>query len=248
MNFQGEGCPNGVRGDLCLCSTEASNEKWKRDQQALKDALRHYEPIRIHFYVLAFGVIGVLFWDFLVASQPLRVLPFFVCLMLAFLAKTWREDVRTDEERRHLRKQEFLQLRCAVNYLLTREANTPGDTDAGRPENPSPYAPADNKAVLEQTRVADRTARNREVKRHAKERKAEGMASRQKKQRLCDLSAVVESLEYEQRLRNDVAAAHGWPIHPNDIDWLGETERKAMYQAFGAREPFRQEWQNSEAE
>ena len=100
---------------------------------------------------------------------------------------------------------------------------------------------------LEAQRATEKTIRNREVKRRQKERKATALAERMKERNEITLRAVVESLEHEQALRNQKAAEHGWPVHPNDVDWLDETERKSMYRAFIDREPFRLEWQNPHA-
>jgi len=46
------------------------------------------------------------------------------------------------------------------------------------------------------------------------------------------LWAVKESLDYEQWLRNRVAAEHGWPIHPNDVEGLTPEQQKAMLDAW----------------
>jgi len=244
MNFQGESCPNGARGAACLCSTQAHIDKWNNDQQALKNALRHYEPIRTHFYVLAFGFAGLLLWYFVISPQPVHVLPFFICLILAFFAKTWREDIRANEERRSLRKQEYFQLRCAVNFLMTRESPPAKAVTAGEPEDPYPYTTAANKAALEAARVAERTARNREVKRRAKERKAAGIAERRREENATLLRAVVESLKDEQRRRDRIAAEHGWSVHPNDME-LDPEEKKKVLAAWEAGEPPKQEWIDS---
>ena len=51
------------------------------------------------------------------------------------------------------------------------------------------------------------------------------------------LRLVKESLNYEQWLRNRVAAEHGWPIHPNDVEGLEPEQQKAMIDAWTRREP-----------
>jgi len=93
-------------------------------------------------------------------------------------------------------------------------------------------------------RATEKNERNREIKRRAKERKAAAIAERKKEQNQVLLRAVAESLEYEQVLRNQKASGYGWPVHPNDMDWLDEAERQVMMQVFSERGPFRQEWLN----
>ena len=60
--------------------------------------------------------------------------------------------------------------------------------------------------------------------------------------RIALLSAVEISLEYEQWLRNRVAAQYGWPHHPNDMDWLDDEQRRNMLNVFSERGPFKDEW------
>jgi hypothetical protein len=62
------------------------------------------------------------------------------------------------------------------------------------------------------------------------------------------LREVKESLDYEQWLRNKKAAEHGWPVHPNDVDWLDDEQRRDMLKTFSERGPFKDEWRNPEAE
>jgi len=63
-----------------------------------------------------------------------------------------------------------------------------------------------------------------------------------KKMRL--LCAVVESLKDEQRWRDAVAAKHGWPVHPNDME-LETAEKKKVLAAWEAGELPKQEWIDS---
>ena len=51
------------------------------------------------------------------------------------------------------------------------------------------------------------------------------------------LEAVKESLEHEQRLRNQKAADHGWPIHPNDVEGLTPEQQRSMLDAWRERRP-----------
>jgi hypothetical protein len=107
---------------------------------------------------------------------------------------------------------------------------------------------AQREARLKTERLAaERTERNREVKRRAKMRKANATARHEAEQKKVLLRAVVESLEQEQIWRNQKASGHGWPVHPNDMDWLDEAERKTMLEVWSARGPFRQEWVNPSA-
>jgi len=55
---------------------------------------------------------------------------------------------------------------------------------------------------------------------------------------------VGESLEREQARRNEIAAEHGWAVHPNDMAWLDESERKVMLETWQMGGPFRREWMN----
>jgi len=90
--------------------------------------------------------------------------------------------------------------------------------------------------------AAERTERNREIKRRAKVQKAAANEAQRHEQNLVTLLAVKESQEYEQRLRNQTAAEYGWPVHPNDMDWLDDEQRKDMLRAFSERGPFKEEW------
>jgi len=47
------------------------------------------------------------------------------------------------------------------------------------------------------------------------------------------LRAVVDSLEFEQKRRNQIAAARGWSIHPNDME-LEPVERARVLEAWQA--------------
>ena len=58
------------------------------------------------------------------------------------------------------------------------------------------------------------------------------------------LRAVVDSLKDEQRWRDAVAAKHGWPVHPNDMELEPEDKAK-MLAAWSAGESPRQEWIDS---
>jgi hypothetical protein len=51
------------------------------------------------------------------------------------------------------------------------------------------------------------------------------------------LTAVKESLEYEQRLRDQKATEHGWPIHPNDVEDLTPEQQSAMLEAWCSHLP-----------
>ena len=70
----------------------------------------------------------------------------------------------------------------------------------------------------------------------------EGVWDEDKKGRL--LGAVVESLRYEQRRRDRIAAEHGWSVHPNDME-LEPDEKAKVLAAWEAGEPPRQEWVDS---
>jgi hypothetical protein len=97
-------------------------------------------------------------------------------------------------------------------------------------------------AVREARLVAERAAterneHNREAKRRLKVRKAAAIEKQRREQNQVTLRAVVESLEYEQRLRNQKAAECGWPIHPNDVEGLTPEQHAAMLEAWQERQP-----------
>jgi len=143
---------------------------------------------------------------------------------------------------------------CVLLYFHSGDMNHRFDELEKRLPKPDPVAEStaetrlaaaawDARKTAERA-AAERNERNREVKRRAKERKV-AIAIEQRKEKLAQIvGAVVASREYEQSLRNDKAAERGWPIHPNDMDWLDEAERKVMLQVFSERGPFRQEWLN----
>lgn len=70
----------------------------------------------------------------------------------------------------------------------------------------------------------------------------DGAWDEDKKMRL--LRAVVDSLKDEQRRRDIVAAEHGWPVHPNDME-LEPDEKKKVLAAWEAGELPKQEWVDS---
>jgi len=88
----------------------------------------------------------------------------------------------------------------------------------------------------------ERNEHNREVKRRRKERKAAAIKAHEHERNLVILRAVKESLDQEQIWRDRVAKEHGWPHHPNDMDWLNDEQRKDMFKVFGERGPFKDEW------
>jgi hypothetical protein len=94
------------------------------------------------------------------------------------------------------------------------------------------------------TLAKERNERNREIKRRAKERKAAAIAERREEQNQKLFEAVAESLDRDQVWRNEIAREHGWTVHPNDMEWLDESERKVMLEVWRVRGPFRQEWLN----
>lgn len=70
----------------------------------------------------------------------------------------------------------------------------------------------------------------------------DGVWDQDKKMRL--LGAVVESLRYEQRRRDQIAAEHNWLVHPNDMD-LEPEEKAKVLAAWEAGESPKQEWIDS---
>jgi hypothetical protein len=61
-------------------------------------------------------------------------------------------------------------------------------------------------------------------------------------QKTATLREVAKSLRQEQIWRDQKAREYGWPLHPSDMDWLDEGQRKAMLKAWSERGEFRQEW------
>lgn len=110
-------------------------------------------------------------------------------------------------------------------------------TDKKEPTEVRSAARAWDVRVATEKLAREKNERNREVKRRAKECKAAGIAERQKEQRLRDLALVAESLEHEQNLRNEVALAHGWPVHPNDVEDLTPKQQAEMLEAFRLKQP-----------
>jgi len=120
-------------------------------------------------------------------------------------------------------------------------------TDKKEPTEVRSAARAWDARVAVEKLAREKNERNREIKRRAKERKV-AIALEQRKEKLAQIvGAVVASREYEQSLRNDKAAERGWPIHPNDMDWIDEEQRKAVLDTWSERGLFRPEWQNPSA-
>lgn len=237
MNFEGESCPNGAQGDLCRCSIKASNERWVKDRAAVEASLKYGEPSRLYLYALILSCVGVLVAGIFDPSF-LKIRNFVCCALLSYLVKIWRDDSRENEEREKLRKQELLEMRCGLHLLLSERV--PPEKAIG--EDPYPHTTAATKAALEKARAVEINERNREAKRRLKLRKAAAIERHRHEQNLVTAQAVKESLEYEQRLRNQVAAKRNWPYHPNDMDWLDDEQRKDMLKAFSERGLFKDEW------
>jgi hypothetical protein len=233
MNFEGESCPNGATGDSCLCSTKASNESFRRERAAVEAAFKYAEPSHLYIYVFVLSCAGVLAKYLLIDPAPLRVTPFVVCFFAAFFVKVWRDDARENQEREELRKQQYLEMRCAIHLLLSERRVRPITI----PEDSYPHKTAARNAASGKADLDERTVRNREVKRRAKLRKAEA-AEIQRKERLGQLvEAVAASQVYERTLRDRTAARYGWPIHPNDVEGLAPERQTAMLEAWRLRLP-----------
>ena len=237
MNFEGESCPNGALKDSCLCSVQASNDKWKSDRAKIEAALKHTEPSRLYLYVLVLSCVGVLVAG-IIDPSFLKIRNFVYCALLSYLVKMWRDDAEADTVREELKRQELLEMRCGIHLLLSERV--PPKKAIG--EDPYPYTTAATKAALEKARAVEINEHNREAKRRLKLRKAAAIERHRHEQNLVTAQAVKESLEYEQRLRNQVAAERNWPYHPNDMDWLDDEQRKDMLKAFSERGPFKDEW------
>ena len=64
-----------------------------------------------------------------------------------------------------------------------------------------------------------------------------GVTPLSEERKIALLIAVKESLESEQKLRNQKAAEHGWPIHPNDVEDLTPEQQAEMLDAWRLRQP-----------
>jgi hypothetical protein len=233
MNFEGESCPNGATGDSCLCSSKASNDRFRRERAAVEAALKYAEPSRLYIYVFVLSCASVLAKYILIDPAPLRVMPFVGCFLVAFFVKMWRDDARESQEREELRKQEYLEMRCAIHLLLSEHRVL----SIAIPVDPYPHMTAARKAALEKAKVDERTVRNREVKRRAKLRKAEAAEIQRKERSMQLLESVAESQTYERTLRDQMAAQYGWPIHPNDVEDLMPDQQAVMLEAWRLRLP-----------
>ena len=104
------------------------------------------------------------------------------------------------------------------------------------------WAAAREARIAAEQAAKERNEHNREAKRRRKERKAAAIKAHEHERNLVILRAVKESLDQEQIWRDRVAKEHGWPHHPNDMDWLSDEQRKDMLRVFTERGPFKDEW------
>jgi len=56
------------------------------------------------------------------------------------------------------------------------------------------------------------------------------------------IAYVKQELDRERARRDEIARERGWAVHPNDMEWLDESERKVMLEVWRLGGTFRQEW------